>query len=307
MAVNRIEFAQFGHFDSFDIIRSLTSMAHLQDHELPTPIITGLKTMYYVDGNVIEGLTYYYRVRVWRGGESLVSDEVICISVINVFISAYALPNTNANTTVNLTVPNGAQAGDYLCAILVCRSDRSFTVPSGWSVVLNAVQGPSSFLADQKSRLYVLKKPYASELSVSFTHVGGAASQAVLHVLRGDVVAVHSLVNGSILNAAKLNVKNSVLAICHANAIGGSSETEVNSLSKLRTLQSGYGNFKETYYHAGDATVAYYYYINTQQKLTDLGPDISLSYQAVTSIFSNTYQSVTALEIAQPVNKNTDD
>lgn len=80
MAGNRIEFAQFGHFDSFDVIRSLTSMLSLQDHELPTPIATGLKTMYYVDANVVEGLTYYYRVRVWRGSESFVSGEVACIA-----------------------------------------------------------------------------------------------------------------------------------------------------------------------------------------------------------------------------------
>lgn len=76
----RLEFAQFGHFTSFDVIRSLTSMASLQDHELPTPIATGLKTMYYVDTNVVKGLTYYYRVRVWRGSESFVSSELVVIA-----------------------------------------------------------------------------------------------------------------------------------------------------------------------------------------------------------------------------------
>jgi hypothetical protein len=72
----RLEFAQFGHFDSFEVIRSLTSMIGIADHELPTPIATGLKTMYYVDSNVIEGLTYYYKVRVKRGTESYLSDEL---------------------------------------------------------------------------------------------------------------------------------------------------------------------------------------------------------------------------------------
>ncbi|WP_336141843.1 hypothetical protein [Acinetobacter sp. 102] len=72
----RLEFAQFGHFDSFDVIRSMVSMASVADEDLPSPIASGLKTMYYVDADVVEGLTYYYRVRVWRGATSFVSDEV---------------------------------------------------------------------------------------------------------------------------------------------------------------------------------------------------------------------------------------
>lgn len=76
MAGIRLEFAQFGHFDSFDIIRSMTSMVGVVDVDLPTPIATGLKTMYYVDSNVVESQTYYYKVRVWRGTTSLVSDEL---------------------------------------------------------------------------------------------------------------------------------------------------------------------------------------------------------------------------------------
>lgn len=80
MSGNRLEFAQFGQFDSFDVIRSLTSMVGVADVDLPTPIVTGLKTMYYVDANVVKGTTYYYKVRVWRGSQSFVSEEVRVIS-----------------------------------------------------------------------------------------------------------------------------------------------------------------------------------------------------------------------------------
>ena len=72
----RLEFAQFGHFDSFDVIRSMVSMVGVADADLPTPIATGLKTMYYVDKQVLEGARYYYKVRVRRGIEQFVSDEV---------------------------------------------------------------------------------------------------------------------------------------------------------------------------------------------------------------------------------------
>lgn len=81
MAGIRLEFAQFGDFNSFDIVRSNTSMASIPDDDLPSPIATGLTTMYYVDTTVVEGATYYYRVRVNRGGVSKVSDEICATAV----------------------------------------------------------------------------------------------------------------------------------------------------------------------------------------------------------------------------------
>lgn len=78
----RLEFAQFGHFDSFDIIRSMTSMVNVADVDLPIPIATGLKTMYYIDANVIEGMTYYYKVRVWRGSTALLSEQISAMAVL---------------------------------------------------------------------------------------------------------------------------------------------------------------------------------------------------------------------------------
>lgn len=101
MAAIRLEFAQFGHFDSFDVIRSITSMVGIADVDLPTPITTGLKTMYYVDSNVIEGLTYYYKVRVWRGTTSFLSGELQAVATVdlmpemNVSIQPYAFWKLN--------------------------------------------------------------------------------------------------------------------------------------------------------------------------------------------------------------------
>ncbi len=77
MAGIRLEWAQFGDFDSFDVIRSDTSMANIADADLPSPIAAGLKTMYYVDAiDIIVGFTYYYRVRVWRDNVSFLSEEI---------------------------------------------------------------------------------------------------------------------------------------------------------------------------------------------------------------------------------------
>ena len=76
MAGIRIEFAHFGDFDSFDVIRSTSSMSSIPDDDLPSPIATGLTTMYYVDTTVVINATYYYKIRVWRNSVSIVSDEI---------------------------------------------------------------------------------------------------------------------------------------------------------------------------------------------------------------------------------------
>jgi CO dehydrogenase/acetyl-CoA synthase epsilon subunit len=85
MAGIRIEFAQFGDFDSFDVIRSTSSMS-IADVDLPSPIVTGLTTMYYIDTTVVVGARYYYKIRVWRDGVSAVSNEIQTIALSNVVI-----------------------------------------------------------------------------------------------------------------------------------------------------------------------------------------------------------------------------
>lgn len=72
-----LEFAQFGAYDSFDILRSSFPM---DINSLPTPIITGLTKTSYVDMAVVLGESYYYRVAVWRDGVRKVSSEEVLIS-----------------------------------------------------------------------------------------------------------------------------------------------------------------------------------------------------------------------------------
>ena len=73
MAGISLEWAQFGDFDSFDVLRSNSPM---NVNSLPSPIATNLPTMYYVDTTVVEGATYYYRVVAWRDAVSKVSGEI---------------------------------------------------------------------------------------------------------------------------------------------------------------------------------------------------------------------------------------
>lgn len=73
MAGIRLEWAQFGDFDGFDVLRS---EAPMDINSLPSPIATNLPTMYHVDTTVVDGATYYYRVVAWRDAVSQVSGEI---------------------------------------------------------------------------------------------------------------------------------------------------------------------------------------------------------------------------------------
>lgn len=98
MLGNRLEFAQFGYFDSFSVCRSVTPMDPLN---LPTPIATGLTKMHFFDSDVLNVLdrNLYYRILVHRDAEILVSDEVVTyISSFEAPINLFGMWNNTANT-----------------------------------------------------------------------------------------------------------------------------------------------------------------------------------------------------------------
>lgn len=69
----RIEFAQFGNFDSFTIYRSTSP---IDVNALPQPIVSDLKKMYYIDASAVVGATNYYKIAVKRGATVIISEEV---------------------------------------------------------------------------------------------------------------------------------------------------------------------------------------------------------------------------------------
>lgn len=81
MAGVRLEFAQFGHFDYFNIYRNSVSTAI---ENLEQPIGTS-STMYYEDFNTEPNLDYFYRVGVVNGQTEIISDEIL--------VNTYNIPN----------------------------------------------------------------------------------------------------------------------------------------------------------------------------------------------------------------------
>ena len=62
-----------GSIESFSIYRAEQSM---DPSNLPTPIATGISEKTYVDNNVVEDKTYFYRVASVKGGKQKISDEI---------------------------------------------------------------------------------------------------------------------------------------------------------------------------------------------------------------------------------------
>jgi hypothetical protein len=103
MAGIRIEWGQFGHFDSFDVIRSYTPLANIPDVNLPPPIATSLKSMYYVDTTVVLGEVIYYKIRAWQGSSYIVSDEIKLKDIYFDKVELLLLANASSYPSTNIT------------------------------------------------------------------------------------------------------------------------------------------------------------------------------------------------------------
>lgn len=89
----RLEFAQFGHFDSFTIYKQTTP---IDLENLPEPIAVGLKTMHFVDTQVLLETTYHYLVATYRDSEVRYSEPT---SIFVTFTPPYNIQSVwNATT-----------------------------------------------------------------------------------------------------------------------------------------------------------------------------------------------------------------
>lgn len=103
----------------------------------------------------------------------------------------------NATSSVaTLSVPAAVLPGDTLIAILRCRGDRSFSIPTDWTLISTAVF-PSG-TSTNATFVYVVSKPYAGESSVSFTQSANAAYGFALMAVKGAVVTVGTNYTGVI-------------------------------------------------------------------------------------------------------------
>lgn len=125
----------------------------------------------------------------------------------DLFVGATYAAGSQSGTTMTLNVPVGAELGDTLIWIAVIRSDRTLTVPSGWTEHQNQVFNTGSG-SNQGMRFAALSKPYAGESAVSVTHSSNSPWGGLLAVVRGTIAqqtlgaAVRSNATGSITPSA---------------------------------------------------------------------------------------------------------
>lgn len=137
MAGIRLEWAQFGDFDSFEVIRSSSSMAGLLDEDLPSPLATNLSKMYFVDTLITLNAEYYYIIRTWKDGNSQISDE-ISIQTPKAFSITTKFRNIYAKNEV-LSIPITIDSIDNVD--ISTSSVVSGSLPVGLSLSLNEITG----------------------------------------------------------------------------------------------------------------------------------------------------------------------
>ena len=160
-----LEWAQFGDFDSFDVMRA---DAPMDVNNLPPPIVTGLTTMYFVDTSIEDDILYRYRVRAWRGASSTVSDEINVSSTLNFdeYVSALA-----PITWLKLDESSTGAITDSGSLGQSCVTDGSFHLPRG-KVLRKGHAGAMGFAINSPgvSRINVTKHSAMTHLTKgSFT------------------------------------------------------------------------------------------------------------------------------------------
>lgn len=130
MAGIRLEWAQFGNFDHFEIYRSQDEM---DVEDLPVPLAT-VEKMYFVDDMVVDGETYHYRIATIRGLEKQLSDEVVVVATPtydNPTLVDYVQSEFTTSLTQQREIPSSTQEGDIIIAIVMHRS--ALSMPAGWT------------------------------------------------------------------------------------------------------------------------------------------------------------------------------
>lgn len=210
MAGMRLEFAQFGHFDSFNIYRSLTPM---DINNMPPPIASGISTMFYVDTEVDDYERHHYRIGVVRAGELLISDEVV--SELNATVPSSDIPEDyilrydfNGDSldgslnrldgvmTGSIAFENGRKAGS-LCLKF---SNGCVRTPSVLPINSNKMTVSFWFKTTKKSGsnwMFELSDNSNSRPQSWRVFHGGTASEITSQVLSGNVSGSNALINSS--------------------------------------------------------------------------------------------------------------
>lgn len=140
----------------------------------------------YVDSNITLGERYYIRIgSIKNGTEKLSEEKIVRAGIIDPIIGTTSTVNQNVST-LTMNVPAGTAHGDQLLVILRARVDRSFTIPTGWTVLYStAIPSGSSGIGNVG--VYIILKDFSGETSLSFMQNTAAACSGMVISLRGKL------------------------------------------------------------------------------------------------------------------------
>ena len=145
----------------------------------------------YVDTNITLGERYYMRIgSVKNGTEKLSKEIVVRAGIIDPIIGTTSTLNQNVST-LTMQVPVGTAMGDQLLVILRTRADRSFTIPTGWTV-LYSTSVPSGSASVSDTSVYIITKDFSGETNLSFVQNTNAACSGLVVSLRGQLGVLRS-------------------------------------------------------------------------------------------------------------------
>ena len=189
MAGVRIEFAQFGDFDSFNVYRS---SAPMNTNNMPAPIATELMTMYYVDATVVKGEYYYYRVGVNRATQSELSDEIfieiprdIVVSEVPTdYILAYNLNGELLDKSVNAL--NGIKSGSTTFIAGRKEGTQALSFSDG------GLKTPAPLVVgSDKFTFSAWLKTTQTSLGVVFEIPAGGSSNTLAYIINGQLQVIN--------------------------------------------------------------------------------------------------------------------
>ena len=146
-----------------------------------------------------------------------------------------------SSSSATLNVPGTPAPGEFLLAILICRGDRSFSIPGSW-----ALKYDTGAATTTNSRCFIATKPYASEGSVSFTQSAASAYGFQLALISRDI-GNSGMTSGESAGIAKVSNDSDLIACRLTNFAENVTGREINDF----TMDG------ETIFDSGSA----YYYI----------------------------------------------
>lgn len=137
MPAIRLEWAQYGDFDSFTLYRSNSVFT---ESSLPAPLATDIKTMFYADFTVTDGETYNYMVACHRAGEAAKYTSLVAIDATDVInevrIASIGNYVAQSDYLIRIPYPPDIRTGDLLLCFLSGNEDYGvFPAPVGFTLI----------------------------------------------------------------------------------------------------------------------------------------------------------------------------